>query len=234
LRKSRQTGSRDGANGERAEEALVSIRPQVLDEVEHGVGNLLQRIHHATRVSLAGCDAEQRDRVRVALSDLERLLELLFDYVSPVEIATRPTEAARVASSVIAQVRGYAGAGVEMVGAASGKLLVDPRALTRAFQLIGDSLGSVWKESSSVAVRVSAGDGGEGIVFAISAAAADGAAPLGASARVGLAVASRLIEMQGGELHWTGEALGACRVVLPTDATDGIRAAHGEGRGDGI
>ncbi len=221
----RQTGRRDDQNGKRADEALVSIRPEVLDEVEHGVGNLLQRIHHATRVSLAGCDAEQRDRVRVALTDLERLLELLFDYVSPVVIETRPTDASRVASSVVSQIRGYAGDGVEMHGAATGRLLVDPRALTRSFQLIGDSLGSVWKESSSVAVRIGAGDAGEGMSFSIAAASADGAAPLGASARVGLAVAARLIEMQGGELQWTDGVLGGCCVVLPIDP---------EGHADGI
>lgn len=234
MRKTRQTASRDGANGGRSDETLVSIRPQVLDEVEHGVGNLLQRIHHATRVAMVGCDADQRDRVRVALSDLERLLELLFDYVSPIEIATRPTDASRVASSLVAQVRGYAGAGVEMDGAATGTLLVDPRVVSRAFQLIGDSLGAVWKETSSLAVRVDPGEGGEGMVFSISGVAAESGALLGAAARVGLAVAGRLIEMQGGELRWSSESAAACRVLLPTDGAGFVDGTREEGRGDGL
>ena len=220
----RRTRDPADVQGEREGEILVAVRPEVLHDAEHAVGNLLQRIHHVARVSLAGGEAEQRDRVRIALTDLEGLLELLFDYVSPVAIKARPTDAGRVASSMVSQVRAHAGDGVEMVGEANGKLMIDPRAMSRCFQLIGNSLGSVWKESPDVAVAVAAGQNGDGLAFAVNVADG-GAAPLSASARVGLAVAGRLIEMQGGELHWGGDAHGECRVVLPLHAggpADGV------------
>ncbi len=220
----RRTRDPAGGSGDRDGEVLVAVLPEVLHDAEHAVGNLLQRIHHVSRVSLAGAEAEQRDRVRVALSDLERLLELLFDYVSPVAIEARPTDAGRVASSIVSQVRAHAGDGVEMVGQPNGKLMVDPRALTRCFQLIGDSLGGHWKLSQVVGVDVQTGDGDEGMAFAVRSADGKGA-PLSAAARVGLAVAGRLIEMQGGELHWGGDAEGGCRVVLPVQS---------EGQDDGV
>ncbi len=221
LRKTKQIP--DQAN-DRPGEVLVSVCPAVLHDAEHAVGNLLQRIHHTARVALAGAEAEERERVRLTLSDLERLLELLFDYVSPVQIAARPTDAAKVASSVVSHVRSHTSGSVEMVGEATGRLMVDPRALTRCFQLIGDSLGDFWKESASVVVDVGSGQNGDGLEFAIRAS--DSVAnTVDACGRVALAVAGRLIEMQGGELHWSSDPVGACRVVLPID---------GEGRSDGI
>jgi hypothetical protein len=207
---------------------LVSVCPAVLHDAEHAVGNLLQRIHHTARVALSGAEAEERDRVRLALSDLERLLELLFDYVSPVAIEARPTDAAKVASSVMSQVRAHAAGSVDLVGEAAGKLMVDPRALTRSFQLIGEGLGSVWRDSPSVVVDVASGQHGEGLEFTIRVverASDECAPPVAASARVAMAVAGRLIEMQGGELDWRGDASGACRLVLPI---------HGVERRDGI
>lgn len=220
----RRTINPASSAGERDGEVLVAVRPEVLHDAEHAVGNLLQRIHHVARVSLAGGEAEQRERVRIALSDLEGLLELLFDYVSPFAIEARPTDAGRVASSMVSQVRAHAGESVEIVGQASGKLMIDPRAMSRCFQLIGNSLGNVWKGSPDVAVAVATGQNGDGMAFAINVAEGGGA-PLSASARVGLAVAGRLIEMQGGELHWDGDTHGECRVVLPL---------HGGGTADGI
>lgn len=212
-----------GKDGDGMDEVLVSIRAAVLDDAEHAVGNILQRIHHTARVSLAGADAEHRDRVHDALGELERLLELLFDYVSPVEVSVRPTDAGRVASSMLSQVREHAGESVSLVGSAEGRVLGDPKALSRSFQLLGAALGDVWREASEVSFDVCKGEGGDGLEFCVRASG--GETPVGAASRVGLAVAGRLIELQGGELHWDADgAAGACRVVLPR---------HG-GRDDGL
>ena len=214
MRKTRRSSEQNGAANGRGE-MLVSVRPEVLHDAEHAVGNLLQRIHHTARVALHGVEVEHRERVGDALSDLERLLELLFDYVSPVDIDARPTDAGKVASSILSQVREHAGESVEMSGVADGKVLVDPRALSRCFQLIGRSLGATWKESADVGVDVASGGALEGISFAVRAARVESPA-VGTSARVGLAVAARLLNLQGGELHWdAGAGAGACCVVLP-------------------
>src|SRR5258706_3553805 len=95
---------------QRADERLVAVRPDVLSDVEHAVGNLLQRMHHAARMARTGSGAPD-ERLQTALDDLERLLELLFDYVSPVEMQVRAIDAERVAESLAAQLRGQ-GAGI--------------------------------------------------------------------------------------------------------------------------
>jgi hypothetical protein len=66
-------------------ERLVAVREDVLHDVEHAVGNLLQRMHHAARSARAEMGAHG-ERLGVALTDLERLLDLLFGYVSPVDV----------------------------------------------------------------------------------------------------------------------------------------------------
>ena len=89
---------------ERGEEQLVALRRTVLNDAEHAVGNMLQRLHHAARAATAGLGA-QGERLQSTIDDLERLLELLFDYVSPVEVQVRPTAAERIAESLAAQLR---------------------------------------------------------------------------------------------------------------------------------
>ncbi len=214
MRKTKHIGGHSGGD---PGEILVSVRPEVLHDAEHAVGNLLQRIHHTVRVALNGLEGDPKDRVNVALSDLEGLLELLFDYVSPVDIEARPTEVGRVSSSLLSLVRSHVGDRVEIDGAADGKVVVDPRALSRCFQLIGASLGDVWKRSAEVGVLVEAGGPEEGVSVGVRlGAVGEEAPPVSAAARVGLAVAARLLEMQGGELQWNAEhGGGTCCVVLP-------------------
>ena len=104
---------------QRGDEQLVAVRREVLNDVEHAVGNLLQRMHHAARAAKAGL-GPQGERLQNALDDLERLLELLFDYVSPVEVQVRPTDAERIAESLAAQLRAQGVAEVTH-GAAAGR-----------------------------------------------------------------------------------------------------------------
>ena len=88
--------------GDEPDEQLVAVRREVLSDVEHAVGNLLQRMHHVARAAKAGL-GPQGERLQQTLDELERLLELLFDYVSPVEVQMRPTAAAQIAESLAAQ-----------------------------------------------------------------------------------------------------------------------------------
>ena len=77
---------------QRTDEQLVAVRPDVLNDVEHAVGNLLQRMHHAARSARSGSGAHG-ERLQTTLEELERLLELLFDYVSPVDVQVRAIDA---------------------------------------------------------------------------------------------------------------------------------------------
>src|SRR5215470_16772916 len=120
------------------DEQLVAVRRAVLNDVEHAVGNMLQRMHHAARAAKAGL-GEQGERLQATLDDLERLLELFFDYVSPVEVQVRPTDAERIAESLAAQLRAQGVADVTLAASSSAQVLADPRVLGRSFLLLAQA-----------------------------------------------------------------------------------------------
>lgn len=188
-----------------AEERLVAVREDVLNDVEHAVGNLLQRMHHAVRSSRAEMGAHG-ERLELALADLERLLDLLFGYVAPVRVEVRATDAGRVAESLAAQLRGQ-GVEVALAAVPAVRVLADPRALGRSFQLLAESRH--WDGPFAVDVRHDAA--GERVEFTVRGAAA--ASVPGAQGTLAAAVAGRLIDLQGGELR--PHAPGGCAVTLP-------------------
>lgn len=191
----------------------MSLRPAVLNDAEHAVGNFLQRIHHMARVLCAGADAEQGERFHQALGDLERVLELLFDYVLPTDVAPRPTDAGVVADSLAAQVRAHCGAEVAVGDCPAQRLLVDPKVMIRCFQLLGAACGKAWQGVSSLRVDLAAETAGERLRLSVSGGTAGDAAS--AEARMAAAVAAQLIEAQGGELHWSQAEPGALAMLLP-------------------
>lgn len=192
---------------ERAGERLVAVREDVLNDVEHAVGNLLQRMHHAARSARTEMGVHG-ERLQGALTDLERLLDLLFGYVSPVDVELRPTDAERVAESLAAQLRGH-GIAVTVGEVPPVRVLADPRALGRSFQLLAESRG--WSGAGALEVGVSHDVPAERVEFAVRGAGE--AAALGAPGALAAAVAGRLIELQGGELRQDGR--GGCAVTLP-------------------
>jgi hypothetical protein len=199
---------------ERADERLVAVRTDVLNDVEHAVGNLLQRMHHAARTARSAPGVAD-DRLQGALGDLERLLELLFDYVTPVDVQVRPIAADRVAESLAAQVRGQGGGEVAFESIPAASVLADLRALSRSFHLLVQGCGRDWGAAGAVSVVVAQdGDGGR-LTFALQT---EVEMPPIASAQSSLAaaVAARLLELQGGELRERPRPGCVCAVVLPT------------------
>lgn len=194
-------------------ECLVAVRPDVLNDAEHAVGNFLQRIHHMARVLGAAADAQQADRLRLALGDLERLLELLFDYVLPAEVAVRPTAAGVVADSLAAQVRAQCGGEVEVSACPAVRLLVDPKSLSRSFQLLGVACGKVW-QGGALSVEAMLEPGGDRLRLAVRGAEG-GEIRAAAEQRMAAAVATQLVEMQGGELVWSDLEPSALVLTLP-------------------
>jgi len=197
---------------QRDDEQLVAVRPDVLNDVEHAVGNLLQRLHHCARAATGGLGA-QGERLQGALSDLERLLELLFDYVTPVEVQVRPIGAQRLAESLAAQLRGQGT--VEIAAAVPAvEVLADPRVLSRTFLLLAQACGRDGEQVPPLTIAVEHDAAGERVQFVVEAA---GDIPLTTSAQGNLAaaVAERLIELQGGELRAWPRSTCLCVVALP-------------------
>ena len=91
----------DETGEEGTKEHMVAVRLGVLADAEHVVGNLLQRIHHVARLSERALETEAA-RLQDAVVGLERLLELLFDYVSPIRVCMRePSQSRDTTSSLL-------------------------------------------------------------------------------------------------------------------------------------
>lgn len=200
---------------DRGEEQLVAVRQGVLNDVEHAVGNLLQRMHHAARAS----GAPYAERLQGGLTDLERLLELFFDYVTPVEVQVRPTGVDRIAESLAAQLRAHGAGEVTIAptdGARSVQVLSDPRVLSRSFLLLAQACARDCEAGAAVATEIVHDPAtGDRVQFLVHSQADAPAAPTPQTA-LAIAVAGRLIELQGGELHARPRPACACAVLLPT------------------
>lgn len=205
-----QRTAREPEKIDRGDEQLVAVRRAVLNDAEHAVGNLLQRMHHAARGAKTGLGV-QGERLQGALDDLERLLDLLFDYVSPVEVQVRPTEADRVAESLVAQLRAQGVDDVTHAVAPGLRVLADTRVLSRSFLLLAQAWSCPPEVAGPVLIETIHDRAGDRVHFLVQVSTAAVTFQYG----LATAVAGRLIELQGGELQTRPQPACACAVVLP-------------------
>lgn len=205
-----QGTAREPTGIERGDEQLVAVRREVLNDAEHAVGNLLQRLHHAARGANAGLGV-QGERLQSALDDLERLLDLLFDYVSPVEVQVRPTDADRVAESLVAQLRGQGVDDITHVAAPGLRVLADTRVLSRSFLLLAQAWSCPREAGGPILIEIVHDRAGDRVRFLVQVSTTASTFQYG----LATAVAGRLIELQGGELQTRPQPACACAVVLP-------------------
>jgi hypothetical protein len=200
-------------------EQLVAVRPDVLSDAEHALGNLFQRIYHLTRLTrdALGPNAE---RLTSAVENVERLLELLFDYVSPVEVELRSLPASKVIESLASQLRSQGPAEVAMAECPAVYVVADAKLLRRSFQLLTRAFARDIERASGIALGVSHDVERTELGARIEVADANQSA---ADANLALAVAARLIDLNGGELRHaaTAEAL-SWSVVLPSSKEDHV------------
>jgi hypothetical protein len=188
----------------------ASVEIDVLAEIEHALGNLLQRLHHTAR-SIASPHGEQLEE---AVGDLERLLALVFDYVSPTPVQVRPVAVATAVESLCAQLRGL-GASVTLGAVCAGTVRVDPRILNRSWQLLGEACVVARRgpgEWYVEAERPAASDQVECRLHAVTGGAPEATDP---RATLAAAVARRLLALQGGALRHRVSDDTAYAVVLP-------------------
>ena len=206
-------------HGDGTKEHLVGVRLEVLADAEHVVGNLLQRIHHVTRLSEQALGTEAT-RLQDAVVGLERLLELLFDYVSPIQVCMSETGAATIADSLLAEIRSHAPGGVMLGEHPRVPMVADRRLLSRSFQLLGQACGGEWRVARRVAVTVGHNRSVRRVEFCINAEIDRRPSGPG-EAQLALAVASRLIDLHGGALCCRSSTTGMTwSFTLPTGKPD--------------
>lgn len=195
----------------------MAICPEVLNEAEHALGNLFQRIHHIARVAREGLGANA-ERMTGALSDLQELLDLLFDYVTPVTLDARPVGCDRLAESLAANVRPLVAQELTTNCAAGATIDIDTRVLSRSFQVLARARTRELAAAQMVALT-GTHDAASGTVDLVMVL--HGGETIALSTDVDLAweVAARLIELQGGELRET--ASGNSRTITMTFPVSG-------------
>lgn len=203
----------NGAPQATPSEQLVAVRAEVLSDAEHALGNLFQRIYHLTRLTrdTLGPNGE---RLTSAVENVERLLELLFDYVSPVEVELRSVAALKVVESLASQVRSQSSAEVATPECPPVYVVADARLLRRTFQLLVRAFARDIERASRIALGVSHDAERTEIGARIEVADPNQG---GADANLAVAVAARLIDLNGGELRHGANAEGVSwSVALPT------------------
>jgi hypothetical protein len=198
-----------------ASEHLVSVHPDVLRDAEHTLGNLFQRIYHATRLHREGL-GPQADRLSAAVEDLEAVVQLIFDYVSPVDLELRAIPLSRIVESLGSAISARTKGKVLLGECPVAPVLADSRHLRRCFQLLGRACESDWAQADQVAVTVRHDAAAEQAELLITSTRA----PAGNGSRADSllwAVAARLIDLHGGALdHTPSETMNVWLIALPT------------------
>jgi len=208
-----------GQDGRAPNEHLVAIHPEVLRDAEHTLGNLFQRIYHATRLNRESLGV-QGERLTSAVEDLEGVVELVFDYVTPVELELRPTPLQRVAESFAAEIRSSSKAEVVVGECTPVSVLVDSRRLRRCFQLVGRACETDWAAAQRVSIDIRRDTEAEQAEIFVSYPRVTGNNSSRSDSLL-WAVAGRLIELHGGALRCSSSTTaGTCSFVLPTVTGD--------------
>lgn len=200
----------DGERSEAGAEHLVAVRTDVLHDAEHAIGNLFQRLYHTSRAAREGL-GPHAERLTNSLQDLERLLELLFDYVTPAELDLQPQPSARLAESLAAHLRAYTAVEVGGGGFPEAAVLVDPRIIGRALNLVARGFVRRVRDDTPIELRVERNGASERVEISLSSAAVAAVPP--ADVRLALGVASRLVELHGGEVVFAADG-GSIRCVV--------------------
>jgi hypothetical protein len=210
-RQDRLDGARTGD-----EDRIVLVRPAVVERVEHVFGNLFQRIYHLAD------QARQHDGAPVALlpasiRELEDFLQLVMDYFSPLPLMLEFVPTIEVAQSLAREISEAVGCPVRIDGRdASGRLLVDPGRLVRAFALLARQLGRSGNSSFSLQIHTAVRSSNHSIVLTVGLPShlISRSSP---STEMQWTVAEKVFESHGGALTQCSAASGEVtwEIVLP-------------------
>jgi signal transduction histidine kinase len=193
-RSERETGPRPG------DAALVAVRPEVMGEAEHAFGNLFHRLHYLAQ-KLQNRGVEGAAALGGSVTDLEDLLRLVLDYVSPLAIEARLLDAETVVRGLESGLERRLGERCEEV--AQARVLGDGGQLSQAFAY----MRRVLAEGTHVDVKVER-DVGEGWLV-LSGEEAGRTVVASGRAMIPWALAQKIVEAHGGTLTEETENGGA-------------------------
>ncbi len=208
------------SEGEGADEGqIVIIRPRVVEDVGHVLGNLFQRIYHLiSQIRNPENGAAVVDQLEASTRQLEDFLQLVIDYVSPLYPALQYVAAAEAAQSLARQISDAVGCPVKVDArlSAEGQLLVDPGRLARSFGLLAMQLRAQPSADQNVEVHAVTRPPGRSLTLTVHLPHRWLPARTTA-AEIQWAVAKKFLETHGGTLEEKPAASGEVlwEIVLP-------------------
>jgi hypothetical protein len=196
---------------------IVVVRPEVVEDVGHVLGNLFQRLYHLIDVA-AAADASAAKALEQSTRKLEDFLQLVIDYFSPVSLALQYVPAPEVAQGLARQMSGVVGCGVKIDAKlpSESRVLVDPGRLARSFVLLAARLREEPAGDQGIEVRVVGNASGRSMTLT-ALLPSRVVSPPSTESDIQWAVAEKLLETHGGTLREQTTASGEIQweIVLP-------------------
>jgi hypothetical protein len=196
---------------------MIIVRPQVVDNVGHVLGNFFQQIYHLVAETRGG-NGTAGTLLETSVGQLEDFLQLVLDYFSPAVLALQNVPATEVAQSLARQLSDTVGCPVKIEAKVQtdGRLLADPGRLARGFSLLATLLCQAPEEGTGIELRAAARPMGHALTFTVSVPK-QFLAPGSSQSEMRWAVAEKLIEAHGGALQRQSVASGEVlwEIVLP-------------------
>jgi len=199
---------------------IVLIRPQVMDNVGHVLGNLFQRIYHIAERTKE-TDAMRAADLESSTRRLEAFLQLVMDYVSPPSLSFQYVSAADILQSLARQISDVVVAAVKVStpAALEERLLVDAGRLARAFALLAAQFQQRTIRDETVELTGWVRPAEPSLLLTV-LASPRALPPRSAEAEMQWSVAERLLEMHGGTLQCRPTKSGevSWEIALPLQA----------------
>jgi hypothetical protein len=181
---------------------IVIVRPRVVEDIGHVLGNLFQRLYHLiAQVNEGGPDAALQ--LDASTRQLEDFLQLVVDYFAPLSLSLTHVSAMDTLQSVARQISDALGGSVRIdarVPIEGPRLLVDPARLARGFALLASQLCP--RGGNAGTILIQAAERPLGRAMTISVWIPPGLVSVRSSvAEVQWAVVEKILEVHGGALR---------------------------------
>ena len=196
---------------------IVVIRPHVVENVGHVLGNMFQRIYHLVQRTREG-DVAMAVDLDGNIRRLEGFLQLVMDYVSPLSLSMQDVSLGDVVQSLAQQVGDAVGHRVTIEGEvpADGRLLADAGRLARAFGLLCLRLRPQTGCEEAIRIKAAARTDARSLALVIMIPRGCISEPSSES-EMQWAVAEKLLEIHGGVLQQSPTVSGGVlwEIMLP-------------------